>query len=565
MVHGQSKNIKRIRATMDIEAKDWSKLTLIGFYDGVTYRHFYQMSKFIDFIKDKNYEIYAHNLDYDGKFVIQHLMDHKDVIIPVMLINGQLTHFPYKNNVFKCSLKLLPASLDKLTHDFNVQHKKLKTTDMAHDIEYNKYDCMGLYEVLQKFEEQVGQLKMTVASTSLNYFKRSTNPKFKTNKHIDDKVRQAYCGGRTEIFRFNNLEEKDKKFYYYDINSLYPYIMTQLKYPVGRLKKTNNIEEEGICKVTMRENTFFPLVPSKERNKLFFRNGEKTIWTTTLEAREAIKQGAKVQVFEAWTTDHTKYLFKDYIKDLYNQRLKAKANNETAKQYIIKILMNSLYGKFAQKRELNAYFLDSELYKYNKNMALYMSPSNSKGWFIDPILSAYTTAGARILMQKLLNSVNDPNKVYYMDTDSIILESKSFNNSKDLGKFKLENIILDFIPILPKLYYFRIDESIHLKAKGIPHKILTPKIFTEYIKGKQVGHQAGLMGIRSALKRGNKEIVQLKEIKRSLQTYYDKRMIKQDLETVAIEDYSDTYNNEFLFNGYLNAVISFLPSSRMIA
>ena len=53
-------------------------------------------------------------------------------------------------------------------------------------------------------------------------------------------IREAYTGGAVDVYinhnsRLGNLfSEKKDKLYYYDVNSLYPYVMSSMPMPVGK-------------------------------------------------------------------------------------------------------------------------------------------------------------------------------------------------------------------------------------------------------------------------------------------------------------------------------------------
>jgi len=73
---------------------------------------------------------------------------------------------------------------------------------------------------------------------------------------VEEKFKASYRGGRTEVFKRG---ANDVKVYYYDINSLYPYVMYNYRYPYnfnngnGRfLKRSNvNLDYEGIARVML--------------------------------------------------------------------------------------------------------------------------------------------------------------------------------------------------------------------------------------------------------------------------------------------------------------------------
>ena len=78
------------------------------------------------------------------------------------------------------------------------------------------------------------------------------NIKYKTY----DYIKKTYQGGRTEVFKHFGAN-----LYYYDVNSLYPYVMSKYKYPNldSEYHSTQKITQNGFyrAKVTASD-TYIP-------------------------------------------------------------------------------------------------------------------------------------------------------------------------------------------------------------------------------------------------------------------------------------------------------------------
>lgn len=66
--------------------------------------------------------------------------------------------------------------------------------------------------------------KMTSASLALSIFRQSfydpmRNPIYISNGNVDSFIRGGYYGGHTDVYK-----PRGENLYYYDINSLYPYL-----------------------------------------------------------------------------------------------------------------------------------------------------------------------------------------------------------------------------------------------------------------------------------------------------------------------------------------------------
>ena len=160
--------------------------------------------------------------------------------------------------------------------------------------------------------------------------------------------------------------------------------------------------------------------------------------------------------------------FKRYAENLYEiRKLKKEADDPT--ELVIKLMMNSLYGKFGQKLhgKEKIYHIDSLSYEELKKLALkgnvshvgefiYHTPETPShiSTHIMPIYALYTTAYGRIKLYDAMKGINP----IYCDTDSIITHDK-LPESKELGCLKLEYGIKEGIFIRPKMYAFKTVEG----------------------------------------------------------------------------------------------------------
>ena len=146
-------------AVFDIETYKWINPYAVGFYDGKDYYQFTGktcISDFLRFIirhKYRSYTIFAHNGGmFDFNFILEILKKWKYDINMIFQGSrclqikvyqekqGKLTNRESWNSIkFSDSYALLGFSLDKLTKDFNVEHKKLNfmnETKIKNDYEY---------------------------------------------------------------------------------------------------------------------------------------------------------------------------------------------------------------------------------------------------------------------------------------------------------------------------------------------------------------------------------------------------------------------------------------------
>ena len=96
-------------------------------------------------------------------------------------------------------------------------------------------------------------------------------------------------------------------------------------------------------------NTFYPnlCVKHHEYGLINPLNG-RTVATIT-EIHLAIRMGCKIKIHEAFVIESGfEYLFKDHLKGLIDARNKAKKDGDELTQQMLKLLVNTLYGKIAQ-------------------------------------------------------------------------------------------------------------------------------------------------------------------------------------------------------------------------
>lgn len=129
-------------------------------------------------------------------------------------------------------------------------------------IKYCIQDCISLYQVLDKFNELIFDKynlnihnSPTLSSLAFNifrahYLKDSKIPLIGGNMLND--IREGYFGGHTDMYKPSLAEAGDgtEKIYVYDVNSLYPFVMSKHKMPVGNILKGISISLNRIPMVS---------------------------------------------------------------------------------------------------------------------------------------------------------------------------------------------------------------------------------------------------------------------------------------------------------------------------
>jgi hypothetical protein len=275
----------------------------------------------------------------------------------------------------------------------------------------------------------------------------------------------ALTGARVELFSGGGRG----RIAYCDINSLYPWCMTQ-PFP-EYMEKMGTLDGYGIAKINIRvpKMTIPPLPVKDAEGRLLFPTGKLSgVWTIH-EIKNAVSVGCKVQkIFWIYGSKTGKPYYRDYIQTMYQNRLASKTG---AENLFWKLLMNNLYGRLAIGGVISRSLLLTEANKltglpYGKKLlGDYEMPLPK---FTNYLHAAYVLSYARIRLFSFLKSVPEKDLIY-CDTDSVIFFCKDeipFPISKELGGMKLEGWGKRCKPILPKTYIF--DEI--YKAKGVPSR-----------------------------------------------------------------------------------------------
>jgi hypothetical protein len=350
---------------------------------------------------------------------------------------------------------------------------------------YNMQDSRISYAfmkfMINSVESLGGTFKNTIASTSLRLFtdKYLTKRYYINSTDIIIDQLKSYYGGRTEAFNRGLI----KDYFYYDFNSLYPSIMHDEKFPDPNTMRVNFKNDykyirlfEGTSDIDIScpDDIDIPILPVRtSTGKVIFPTGNIRGFYTHIEIREAVKIGYKINCIykTIYFTDDCSP-FKDFIDDLYSIRLIYKKENNPM-EYIVKIIMNSLYGKFGQKflekdnwvhcstlseEELNKYYKVERKDEYMR-----VTKDSEPSGFCFPIWASYVSAYGRIKLYKEIIK----HKPAYVDTDSILIDHE-IEQSTELGKLKLEMKIKKGIIVRPKFYALvDKDNKEYVKVKGL--------------------------------------------------------------------------------------------------
>jgi hypothetical protein len=373
-------------------------------------------------------------------------------------------------NWFKSSLKELGKSvgLEKM------QMPAWEADDVLWR-EYCRNDVEILLRAMQRYiafleSNDLGAFGLTLPAQAFNAY-RHRFMKHKLVVYDNEKLsafcRQSYYGGRCEAFKIGKFD-KDT-YYQLDVNSLYPSVMRINKYPTFLLQFTTSqsfVRARGYydlskCVADVIVKTDLPLVPLRKEDKLLFPVGSFRTTLAGPELKLAEEHGI-IHKIEQIAVFHCEEIFREYVDFFYENRLIAKKNKDTANDYLHKLFLNSLSGKFgqrSQKVELIGYEQDKQnefWYEFDvesRKAKKYVRLGGSVFVYTDfvegrnaiPQISSFITSYARVHLVKLILRAGWEN-VFYVDTDSLIVNEAGFERLKDeldevsLGKLKIEMI-----------------------------------------------------------------------------------------------------------------------------
>jgi len=387
--------------------------------------------------------------------------------------------------------------IPKMEMDFNNPTLEQAIPYCKNDVLIIKTAMTSWFKFCQ--DEDLGGFARTVPSQAMNAFKHRfmTHPIYlHSNNKVFELERGCYYGGRVECYRLGKF---DGKYYYVDVNSMYPFVMLTKEYPVRLVsyRKKPSFDyirlliAEGYllcCKAIVNVDIPFSYIPLRYDKKIIFPIGRFETFMTTPEIIKALDDGIIESFLEVSFYEKVN-IFESYVNFFFNKKQEAKQNNDIEKQMLYKLFLNSLYGKFGQKgggwsicsetdREGSGYervyFDDIEQegsFKWFNNIMFKLLPE-TESYNSFCAIAAHVTAYARLYLYDIIVKAGFKN-VLYTDTDSIFVNEVGYNNIINMiDKYKLGYLSLEMMSengitlYAPKDYVF--DEKV--RHKGVPEK-----------------------------------------------------------------------------------------------
>jgi len=426
------------------------------------------------------------NLKFDASIILKSLSEEQlktlDVEGEVTTEDGILVKYLHKKMLSlrdgKMTVKIYDAmqfylsSLDKAAQKYLGDQKeytgKYQTKNFPNNIEKDEFDLIVEYcqkdcvlaeqlmvRWVEKFHKGFGfypQTYFSVGSIAVTYLRTEIEnmPEFACAPYkVQKQAYESYFGGRFEIFKRGHL----KNISHYDINSAYPYAMVLMPdFRDGEWIEITSLDEykkkaTGLVgfytiQTIVQEEVLTPFLFRDDAGLINCPSGEFRTTTTGMELDVALKHyDVEITFIRGYAfvpnkKERTK--FGQLVSDMYDERLR---QTDDLQKTVYKMLINSLYGKFAQSKPEPA--------------GLY-----------SPICCAYITGFCRA--QILESAKDNKNDIVMIATDGIFSEKPlkvDTSGKKVLGHWEAE-FHPEMYLIMAGVYSTNTEDDPEQKAKS---------------------------------------------------------------------------------------------------
>ena len=491
------------------------------------------IDSFMKFIEEnKNSKYYFHNLQFDGTFILDYLFKNGFEFIKdkkekrsktfTTLINDMgmfytiEVYFSVKGKriskaTFIDSLKIIPFSVDKIAKSFGLPISKLELDYNTprelghelteHEIDYIKNDVKIVAMALKVLFDE-GLTGITSASNALKDFKKEYKgkkfeelfPNIPFQIDFDLREHGAYKGGFTylnDVYKEVDVGEGEVL----DVNSLYPSVMRNELMPIGPAIPFDGKYEYDpeyplyiqifTCAFEVKKDK----IPTIQIKGDYFIENEY-LKTTDSDLVTLALSNIDLKLFlEQYDVYDMEYkrgykfkgmhgLFDNYIDKWTERKIKATKEGNKGQRALAKLMLNSLYGKFATSKTIQCKipYLDNDgIIKYNLG-----EEEEVDGLYLP--IGIFITAYARNKTIRTSQAIKTysiekygKDMYCYSDTDSVhtllsIEELTKFCEIDDvkLGAWKHESHFTKARFIRQKCYLELIDGEVKITCAGMP-------------------------------------------------------------------------------------------------
>jgi hypothetical protein len=500
--------------------------------------------------------IYVHNLGFDARFVMD-ACARQDVEFTVLGRSGMLALIiPSLQVRFVDSVQFLKCSQEQAEEEWDVD-PALRKIDCADLFEtsfedwtdadkdrvraHNRNDVKALFHIMDGFRKKIFELSnvdpvrcVSVAQLAMKCFRKSMTtpipnamvnlvkpPKGRwfqrANLERDKFIRDAYRGGRTEVFHAGTHHHVTCV----DIVSQYPGVMKHRTYPGKLLDESTDpefieaqlMDDESVlegfvnCHVTPPDDLTYPILPEVRDGKMMFTLLPRRGTYALPELRHALARGYEIDYEKPihamfFERLEGKDLFGSHVDTYYH--LKDTSTGGTRK--CAKVILNGLYGKFGEKfvhhdidrykvkrtpervaeldakmqRQAERFGVSETQYKLSGEWIIVTEPRDIHARpkaYMNVGIGAYVTSWARLQMVQMFEWCEGRGiEVLYCDTDSIFIYSRDLVTlqaehpdwGRHLGGWDVEAKFSEVRFLSPKSYLFVTEaDGSGMKMKGL--------------------------------------------------------------------------------------------------
>lgn len=294
-------------------------------------------------------------------------------------------------------------------------------------------------------------------------FRQTQKPSFES-RSLQELAWASYRGGRFEVIERGAVAEPVTTL---DINSAYPHVLRTLPDPgTLRWRLVRNPSwpalesaDYGFVEAIVSTDANRPIQPFAIRaggSLKFPALDLRTVSVTLPEFLYGVRSGlvADFHVTRAWLGQKDSQTVFPYrwVSDLYDKRKEFQRDGDHLKQLVLKIIINSLYGKLAQLTEITEQTPDGadwqphwlwyptdlyppEVRKHLEAESIELHRMVRAGTYYNPFVASYVTGLTRL---KLIQSAIDcglESDVILLATDSITIRQSAYERS-DFRKFE---------------------------------------------------------------------------------------------------------------------------------
>jgi hypothetical protein len=441
------------------------------------------------------------------------------------------------------------SSIDKSIH-VNVEKQKMyitseqvvkyseKDTSNTTLLDWSRIYCSNDVIVLAKvwiafkktvfnvFKCHIVEDTLTLAGMSFRLFEAYLPPNVRLHHTTFDdfhNMRAALIGGR--CISVNGIYEDIACL---DVKSLYPAAMAYYDQPYGAGRKvTSHLSNElGIyyVKVTPVHVTGHGFFPLRNNGGVDYAGTDAepyTAWYTSVDIDIGISEGHGIEyvpfdgTYVGYSWKYKGKIFKDYIEGvLYELKLRYEKEKNKEKRWVIKIIMNSLWGKFAQKWMDTEYKIQHEdqadltldrCYKIFDTDFMLVNHRKERTLSAKPVQNGvFVLSWARHHMKRIWDKMGKADytgirKCIYSDTDSIFVAVSEIDMHATfeldgrvipvigdaMGQLEVEYVFHQLICVGKKQYMgsYTEDGTTHYKKrfKGVPQEYIKPRLYSHLL------------------------------------------------------------------------------------